>query len=150
MVWKSGRGKLGLFKPVLGTWNAEADSKMGHVTCRRQFDLVLGGKYLQLLADWKIGTGSTPKPYSEKALFGVDADGRLSFWSFTSDGKQSTGWISKADDIHSDAICFESDMPAGRARQVYSPHPETGFFWIAEAQAKNGWTNMAKHHYLPV
>jgi len=46
MDWKKGRGKLGVFKPLVGEWLAEAKSEMGMVKCRREFKPVLDGKYL--------------------------------------------------------------------------------------------------------
>jgi hypothetical protein len=46
MQWSKGRGKLGVFDPLIGTWAAEADSEMGTVKCRREFKKVLSGKYI--------------------------------------------------------------------------------------------------------
>ena len=53
MEWKKGRGKLGLFKPLLGKWRAEADSEMGPVVCTRDFTPILDGAYVQLTAEWE-------------------------------------------------------------------------------------------------
>lgn len=50
IVWKKGRGKLGIFAPLLGRWRAEADSPMGRVVCTRTFSKVLDGAYIQLTA----------------------------------------------------------------------------------------------------
>jgi hypothetical protein len=47
-VWRKGRGKLGLLDPLLGDWEAEADSPQGLVRCVRSFSRVLGGKYVRL------------------------------------------------------------------------------------------------------
>lgn len=44
MTWKKGRGKLGIFQPLMGTWITEADSEMGTVKCTREFTKDLGGK----------------------------------------------------------------------------------------------------------
>lgn len=35
MAWKKGRGKLGAFAPLLGTWSAEVESPQGLVRCQR-------------------------------------------------------------------------------------------------------------------
>ena len=49
MNWKKGRGKLGIFSPLLGSWQADADSEMGPVKCRRKFSKELSGKYRESL-----------------------------------------------------------------------------------------------------
>ncbi|MBK9060673.1 MAG: hypothetical protein IPL81_12690 [Flavobacteriales bacterium] len=105
MIWKKGRGTLGPLAPLFGSWEAGADSPMGKVRCTRVFTAVLGGKYIALDCAWHFGKGA----YEERALFGAD-NGVLSFWSFTSDGKRSSGVLSTAPDIHTDAICFEAKM----------------------------------------
>ena len=150
IAWKNGRGKLGVFKPVLGRWIAKADSELGPVVCRREFTMILDGKFIQLDAQWHIGgEASSSRSYLERAIFGVDDDGELHFWSFTSDGKRSTGWQSLAPDIHPNALCFSSDMPAGRARQIYWPHEQDGFRWAVESRSKKGWNRFTDHHYQP-
>ncbi len=149
-MWKKGRGKLGLFQPLLGDWSASSDSEMGSVVCTRRFELVLKGKFVQLRADWQIGEPSAGKTYGEMCLFGPGEEGSLCFWSFTSDGKRSTGWVSEAPDIHPKAICFEADMPAGRARQTYWPHSGTGMRWAVESRTKKGWNRFVEHHYEEV
>lgn len=121
--WKKGRGKLGLFAPLLGSWRAETTSPMGALTCERIFSETLGGKYIQLTADWKFGKGS----YQELALFGIDENGEIVFWSFTSDGKRSSGALTDVTDLHPQAIGFEAHMPAGIARMAYWPDEEDGF-----------------------
>ncbi|MBL0127664.1 MAG: hypothetical protein IPP83_09425 [Flavobacteriales bacterium] len=142
MTWKKGRGKLGPLAPLIGSWVASADSPMGKVKCTRVFKPVLGEKYITLDCTWSFGKGA----YEEHAIFGVD-DGTLSFWSFTSDGKRSTGVLSSAPDIHTDAICFEAKMPAGIARQIYWPNEAGGFNWAVESRTKKGWNRFALHHY---
>lgn len=144
--WKPGRGKLGVLAPLLGTWRARADSPQGPVTCTRTFVKVLDGTFIQLTAHWKIKS----KHYDEIALFGIDADGTLSFWSFTSDGKHSRGQRARANDIPPQAIAFEADVPAGRARMAYFPDDTQGFHWIVEAKTKKGWKRFLDHHYLPI
>lgn len=145
MQWGRGRGKLGLFQALLGTWVAEADSPQGPVCCVRRFERALGAKYVRLEAHWEIA-GTT---YDELALFGVDRTGVVRFWSFTSDGKQSSGTLVEAPDLHERAIAFEAQMDAGLARQVYWPDEEEGFRWVVESHSKKGWNRFVEHHYLP-
>lgn len=144
MDWKKGRGKLGLFEPLIGQWQAVADSEMGKVVCARMFCKTLDGKYIQLEADWQIGKD---KHYKELALFGVDKDKNVAFWSFTSDGKQSNGVLADVTDIHPQAIGFEAQMEAGLARQAYWPDDKEGFHWCVEAKNKKGWNRFVEHHY---
>ena len=146
MKWKKGRGKLGLLAPLMGTWQAETESEMGPVKCRREFKKVLSGKYIQLTANWEYASGT----YDEIAMIRVDADKEVGFWSFTSDGKQSHGKLADVTDIHPDAIGFEAQMPAGLARMVYWPDETAGFHWVVESKTKKGWNRFTAHHYLPV
>jgi len=146
MSWKKGRGKLGVFQPLLGEWQAETESEMGPVKCRREFTQVLEGKYIQLKADWEYASGK----YQEIALIGVNQDKQVCFWSFTSDGKQSQGQLANVGDVHPQAIGFEAQMPAGLARNVYWPDGESGFYWVVESHTKKGWNRFVEHHYLPV
>jgi hypothetical protein len=146
MRWKKGRGKLGLFDPLLGKWRAEADSEMGRVICTRGFTRVLDGAYVQLTAEWEYEKGT----YKEIAFIGVRTDGKIGFWSFTSDKKQSKGSLADATDIHSQAIGFEAEMPAGMARMVYWPDEEEGFNWVVESKTKKGWRRFTEHHYIEV
>jgi len=146
MEWKKGRGKLGLFSPLIGIWQAEADSEMGPVKCRREFKKVLSGKYVKLIANWEYANGS----YDEIAMIGVNVAKEVCFWSFTSDGKQSEGKLADVSDIHPEAIGFEAQMPAGIARMVYWPDDDVGFHWVVESKTKKGWNRFTEHHYLPV
>ena len=146
MEWKKGRGKLGIFQPLLGVWQAEAESDLGLVTCRREFKKVLDGKYLQLTALWEYPSGS----YEEVALIGVNPDKMVCFWSFTSDGKQSTGQLADVSELHPLAIGFEAEMPAGLGRMAYWPDDHEGFRWVVEARTKKGWKRFVEHHYLPL
>jgi hypothetical protein len=141
-TWKKGRGKLGPMTPLLGTWRATADSPMGTVKCTRTFTEALGGKYVVLDCEWRFGKTA----YTEHAVFGLK-DGALSFWSFTSDGKNSSGISGPAPDIHKDALCFEADMPAGRARQVYWPNDVGGSDRAVESKSKKGWKRSTHHRY---
>ena len=106
MAWKKGRGKLGLFAPLLGVWQAEASSEKGAVTCTREIKKILSGKYLQLHVRWEYAD----KTYEEQAMIGVNPDKEVCFWSFTSDGKQSIGKLADVTDIHPDAIGFEAEI----------------------------------------
>lgn len=141
--WKRGRGKLGVLAPLLGTWRAEAVTAMGPVNCTRSFTPILGGSRIQLTARWKFGKGD----YEELAIIGVNAEGKIAFSSFTSDGKSSTGTIADVSDIHPEAIGFEAQMPAGLARMAYWPDGENGFFWAVESRNQKGWKRFTEHHY---
>jgi hypothetical protein len=143
--WKKGRGKLGLLDPLLGTWVASADSPMGPVRCTRTFARTLNESYVVLDAVWEFGE----KRYREHAIYGVGDAGVLAFWSFTSDGKRSTGMLADATDVHAEAIGFEAQMPAGLARMVYWPGEESGLKWAVESKSKKGWNRFQLHHYQP-
>lgn len=145
MNWKKGRGKLGVFDPLIGSWIAESNSDMGPVVVNRSFAKTLGGKYIELRVEWKFVKSS----YEELALFGAGRDKVLRFWSFTSDGKNSEGVIAEAKDVHENSLAFEAQMPGGLARQVYWPDPETGFHWAVESKIKSGWNRFVDHHYKP-
>jgi len=145
-VWQKGRGKLGIFAPLIGGWRAEADSQMGKVICTRTFTRILDGAYIQLTADWDYEKGS----YKELALIGIGTDGQIRFWSFTSDKKQSQGYLADVSDIHPQAIGFEAEMPAGLARMAYWPDEDEGFHWVVESRTKNGWRRFTAHHYKEI
>jgi hypothetical protein len=147
--WKPGRGKLGGFAPLIGTWRATADSEMGPVSCERTFTLILGSKFVQLDAGWRFGANAT-RGYDERCIFGPDKDGIVSFWSFTSDGKRSQGRFADAADIHPKALCFEAQMDAGLARQVYWPDEDKGVRWVVESKTKKGWRRFVEHLYQPL
>jgi hypothetical protein len=145
-LWKKGRGKLGVLNPLLGTWRAEADTEMGKVTCTRTFTRVLDKAYVQLQANWEYEKGS----YKEIALMGVGKDKMVHFWSFTSDKKQSQGYLADVSDLHPQAVGFEAHMDMGLARQAYWPDDEVGFHWVVESRTKKGWNRFVEHHYFPV
>lgn len=140
--WKKGRGKLGPMKPLLGSWAALADAPMGALKCTRVFEPILNGHYIQLVAHWYLKEAT----YQEICILGV-RDKILSFWSFTSDGKQSQGRLADGSDVHPEAVCFEAQMPAGLARMIYWPDREEGFYWAVESKTKNGWNRFVHHHY---
>lgn len=143
--WRPGRGLLGLLKPLLGDWQALAAGPDGAslMQCTRSFRPVLNGAYIQLNAAWVIGPN---RRYEELALFGKGDDGLL-FHSFTSDGKRSHGTAAGAPDVDPHAIAFEADMPAGRARMVYWPDGEAGFFFAVESRNQKGWKRFMQHRY---
>lgn len=144
MNWKKGRGKLGLFTPLLGNWICNAGSKDRlNPQVVRQFDKTLNGSYVQLTATWDLGD----KTYTDQTLIGVNGEKEICFWSFTSDGKQAHGQLTDVSDIHPEAIGFEAQMPAGIARQAYWPDGEGGFFWTVESQTKKGWNRFVLQHY---
>lgn len=144
LLWKKGRGKLGVLLPLLGSWKAEADSPVGPMHCTRRFESCLGGHYIRLTAQWNWTKGS----YEEFAIYGV-RNGKVVFWSFTSDGKRSDGEIAKAPEIHPEAIAFKAKMPAGLARMIYWPRDDGGINWAVEARTKKGWKRFTEHHYIP-
>jgi hypothetical protein len=160
-AWKKGRGKLGFLEPLIGRWSASAESPMGPVRCTRVFEKVLGGSYVRLDARWQFGAARAKVPgeckatppkggaYEEIALFGVDEACRVTFWSFTSDGKRSQGTVADVTDVHPEAIGFEARVPAGLARMIYWPGEDGGFYFAVEAQNKKGWKRFVKHHYSP-
>lgn len=149
MNLSKGRGPLGLFKSFVGSWEHSGDSPMGPITCSRTFSMVLGGKWLQLDVVWSY---ADPKraDYVERCLIGKDADNGLAFHSFVSDGSCSRGWLSKADDVDGSIVCFEADMPAGRARQIYIQADDDGYTWRVERQVKKGWSLIVEHAYRPI
>lgn len=140
--WKKGRGKLGILEPLLGSWIAEGNSEIGKYKCTRIITKVLAGNYIQLIAKWEF----VSKSYEELAIIGTD-DNKISFWSFTSDGKRSAGQLADGTDVHSQAICFEAQMPAGIARMIYWPDEANGFHWAVESKNKKGWHRFTHHHY---
>lgn len=146
-LWKKGRGKLGILDPLLGNWASDAESPMGPVCCTRKLESILHGNYLQLRASWQIGPIETRRSYEELAVIGLGDDKQVCFWSYTSDGKRSHGTLADVTDLHPEAIGFEADMPAGRARLAYWPAEDGGFFWVVESKTKKGWNRFVIHHY---
>lgn len=140
--WKKGRGKLGPLQPLIGNWQAEAESEMGKLICTRSFQPILNGKYIELITTWEFPKST----YEERAIYGIKDD-RLSFWSFTSDGKRSEGTLSDGTDIHPLAICFEANMPAGIARMIYWPGDDNTINWAVESKNKKGWYRFTQHTY---
>lgn len=142
-IWTFGRGVLGPLKPLIGDWRFSGQSKLGATKCKRTFEPILAGKYVQLRAEWRTPS----KLYEEIALFGAGPDKQLQFWSFTSDGGHSVGERTEATDIHERALCFEAEMPAGRARMLYWPHEREGFWFAVESRSKKGWSRFLEQHF---
>jgi hypothetical protein len=145
-LWKKGRGKLGPLLPLIGHWVASTDSPRGPMRCTRTVQH-FGSQYLQLHARWEFGPVTSPTVYDELAMIGVGDDGVVSFWSYTSDGKRSHGTLADVTDLHPEAVGFEADMPAGRARMAYWPNADGGFQWVVESRTKKGWNRFTKHTY---
>jgi hypothetical protein len=106
----------------------------------------LNKSYVILDATWDLGE----KKYLEHAVIGLNDEGLISFWSFTSDGKRSVGTLTDAKDVHPSAIAFLAEMPAGLARMIYWPAEGAGFNWAVESKNKKGWNRFTLHRYVPV
>jgi hypothetical protein len=143
--WSPQPGLLGGLSPLVGTWVAEGETATGDYRCERRFDEVLHRRYVQLVVTWILPGRS----HEELALFGIDAEGVLRMWSFTSDGKQSTGVAARADDLPQPNVAFEADMPSGRARFAYWPEDE-GVRFVVEARTDSGWTRFLEHRYVRI
>ena len=129
--WTKGRGKLGPLAPLLGSWEAAAESPRGPMRCRRTFEPVLDSAF----------------QYQELAIYGPREGGNLGFWSFTNDGKRSEGVLADVSDLHPGAVGFEARMPAGVARTAYWPDGAGGFHWTVEAKTKKGWKRFTEHDH---
>ena len=158
-LWKKGRGKLGFLQPLLGSWSVDADSPRGRLRCTRTFTKILNDSRIQLDVLWQFGDspekgeeGSLNKRegYQELAIIGVGEEGKVCFWSFTSDGKQSQGIVAEVTDLHPEAVGFEAQMPAGLARMAYWPEGEGGFSWVVESKTQKGWNRFVEHRYRRV
>jgi len=141
-------GALGPLAPLIGAWRTDGAAGAGPgLVCTRRFAR-FGQDYVRLDADWDMGERGA---YREIALFGAGEDGALAFWSFTSDGKRSTGARCPGDDVHADALAFSAQMPAGLARMVYWPSDAgDGFRFAVEGKTKAGWSRFVDHTYLPL
>ena len=142
-TWKSGRGKMGFMKPLLGSWIAEVpETPMGKVVCKRVYEEILDGKFIKLVADWDIGDGK--KTYQEIAHYGLNRDKTPTFWSFTSDGGTAYGEVADVTEMDKGAKGFIAEMPSGLARFGFWPS-DTGMIWAADAKTKKGWSSMVRH-----
>lgn len=142
--WQKGKGKMGALEPLLGSWYAETETSMGLVGCTRTFTRILSGRGVRLEAIWRLPDRTT---YEEEAIFVPRSGGQIGFWSFTSDGKRSEGSEVDASEVHPDAVAFEAEMPAGRARMVYWPGEDGGLQWAVESKNKKGWKRFTHHRY---
>ena len=143
--WKKGRGVLGVMQPLIGRWrNVAKGAGANGAPCTREFQ-TFGAGYIQLDARWDMDARGA---YVERALFGKNDDGVLAFWSFTNDGRRSTGVVSDGADVHPDALAFIAEMPAGTARMLYWPDASgEGFHMAVENRVKRGWNRFFEHHY---
>lgn len=144
-AWKKGRGTLGLLDPLLGRWEATVESPMGPMRCTRTFRRILGDTAVALEAEWR-GVASDFR-YDEHAIYHGEKGGTVRFWSFTSDGKRSEGVSADGGDAHPEAIAFEAEMPAGRARFLCWPDADEGWRFAVEALNRKGWKRFTEHHY---
>jgi hypothetical protein len=148
-AWKKGRGRMGPMAPLIGRWKATAETPMGPVACVRDYQK-FGDLYVRLEAEWFFKSKEAEtKSYRELCMFGPDTDGVLAFWSYTSDGKKSSGRLADAKDGPPNAVCFEAQMAAGLARQLFWSDGGDGMRWVVEAKTKKGWSRLAEHHYRP-
>ncbi|MES2477971.1 MAG: hypothetical protein V4561_02715 [Bacteroidota bacterium] len=142
--WKKGRGKLGVFDPLIGKWICNKGSKdRMNPECIRTFKYDLGNSYIIENITWFLGD----KNYEDHTIIGLDGSKNITFWSFTSDGKNSTGKLSDVSDIHDLAFGFEATMPAGIARQIFWPDEKEGFNWAVESKTKKGWNRFVQQHF---
>jgi hypothetical protein len=123
---------------------------MGPVSCSRNFSR-FGDAWVRLETEWAFGAPAMKERiYRELAMFGADPDtGVLSFWSYTNDGKRTSGTLVKAADVPPQAVCFEAQMPQGLARQIYWPGEDGAMHWAVDAKNKSGWKRFTEHRYLP-
>ena len=134
------------FTPLLDKrWLAKGDGPMGAYTCERRFERVLEGKYVRMAVLWRFDD----KTYEEIAMFGRDpAEKRLTFWSFTSDGKNSRGVNVDADDIPDGAVAFEAQMPAGLARMIlWTSERRSRLHVTVESASKKGWNSLLEQRH---
>jgi hypothetical protein len=147
-AWNKGRGLLGPLKPLLGRWTSPPEAQESHspALCTRTFS-AFGKAWIHLEAVWNLGPGGD---YRESAYFGAFPDGSLGFYSFTNDGKHSEGRLADGSDVHSAAIAFEAQMPAGLARMIYWPLTSgDGFNFAVESRTRQGWNRFLKQEFRP-
>ena len=150
MAWKKGRGLLGPLQPLVGEWRTqqgEGGTPAANMACSRSFTS-FGKGWVRLEARWQTGPD---KAYCETAFFGPGDDGGLGFFSFTNDGKRASGRLADGSDVHSGAIAFEAQMPAGLARFLYWPLEDggSGFLFAVENKTKKGWNSFLRQQFVP-
>uniref|UniRef100_UPI004047CD60 hypothetical protein n=1 Tax=Roseivirga sp. TaxID=1964215 RepID=UPI004047CD60 len=144
MNWKKGRGKLGIFDPLIGKWICNKGSKNRmQPECIREFQYQKGNAFIIQEVTWNLGD----KSYDDHTIIGLNTEKIISFWSFTSDGKNAYGNLCDVSDIHPLAIGFEAEMPGGTARQAFWPDDTSGFHWVVESKTKKGWNRFVEQHY---
>lgn len=146
--WKKGRGLMGPVAPLLGAWIAQDDRNGMKMSCTRTLE-PFGKGWVRLEAVWHMGERGD---YREIALLGAGDDGALGFFSFTNDGKRSTGRLADGSDVHPEAVAFEAQMPAGLARMIYWPAEDEapGFRFAVESRTQKGWNRFLLHTYRPL
>ena len=150
MAWKKGRGLLGPLQPLLGSWRTlatEGSTAAATMACTRRFT-AFGKGWIRLDAVWQV---APERDYVETAFYGAGEDGALTFFSFTNDGKRSSGRLADGSDVHPEAITFEARMPAGLARFLYWPVEDgtPGFCFAVENRTKKGWNRFLRQHFGP-
>ena len=141
MAQQSRGATVRFFTPLLDKpWVAEGDGPMGNYTCERRFERVLDGKYVRMSVAWRFGDNT----YDEIAMFARDpGEKKLTFWSFTSDGKNSRGVNVAVDDVPDGAIVFEANMPGGLARMMFwTSEKRSRLHFAVENSTKKGWNRM--------
>ncbi len=142
--WKKGRGKLGVFEPLIGSWICNEGSKERmKPQVIRTFAYSLGKNYIMADVTWFLGD----KNYEDHTIIGLDSSKIITSWSFTSDGKNSVGKLTDVSDVHESAFGFESIMPAGIARQMFWPDEKDGFNWAVESKTQKGWNRFVLLHF---
>jgi hypothetical protein len=128
---------------MIGDWLAKTETPQGPARVTRSLRPALGKGWLEAEVDWSFNDSR----YQERCFYGLTRDGRLAFWSFTSDGKQAHGVQVEAPDLPAGAIAFEAEIPAGTARMSFWPDAEEGFRWAVESKNRKGWHRFSEHHY---
>jgi len=141
-----GRNPLELLDPLLGDWVAEGESPIGPYRCRRRFRRTLGDTHVQLDTHWEYASNL----FEELTMFATDDVHGLQYWSFTSNGDQSVGYLTAAGGLSEDATVFESLVPTGKMRMSYWPTGLAGIVvFVVEAKTRDGWRRILEHRYRP-
>lgn len=145
---KTPHAGLSILRPLLGNWGSQpaGSEPASKMPCIRRFTRMWSGAYIRLETRWEMGGG---KIFEEVTMFGKGRDDSLGFWAFTSDGKQSHGWLTDGSDVHPQAVAFVTELPAGTARMVYWPEGD-GFDYAVESRTEDGWNRFLRHHYIPI
>lgn len=132
--------------PLIGQWICNKGSKdRMKPECIRTIQYGVGNAFIIQDVKWNLGD----KIYDDHTIIGLDENKVIRFWSFTSDGKSSSGILSDVSDLHDLAIGFEAQMPGGIARQAFWPDEVSGFHWVVESKTKKGWNRFVHQHFEP-